>query len=406
MTYRKNFITLPVIFLFMRENEQNTNEDKFKNSHFSHDGAYPEEDDLRTMGPSDFITFENGNEKKGKSVEKVFVGHDSIDDLSARVIGAIGNPIRLKILLYLDAQSNKPEEYRDITDETGIFRYLKSEHQIVNTGLRQNHLKPLTDAGLIRRKKGFRNDDAVWIYETVPGSMESLILILTNLNRKVKKLLDEQSLLQLKYPVIKVLGGPQDQDKYEIHQTPTMLGRIGVLYKDDLEVFSDAIIFSNKYKSVTRLCNDSMVYNPHAKLFCQDNEWYIEDCGNNKCGTFVNDQKVIRKKLKDYDIIGLSRGKYSVDLLFRKPNYDLPKYNYIHDLENVLSPEDQKKMVSKITQLLSKVKPEFFMETLDKMIEKMQEMQEIENIIPVSDEKDILELKLHDKHDWSNIKKQ
>lgn len=367
----------------MRGNKQSTDEDKFKNLHYPQDGAYPEEDDLRTMGPSDFKTFENGNEKKGKSVEKVFVGHDSIDDLSARVISAIGNPIRLKILLYLDAQSNKPEEYQDITDETGIFRYLKSKHQIVNTGLRQNHLKPLTDAGLIRRNKGFRDYETVWVYETVPGSMESLILILANLNRKVKKSLEVQSHLHPEYPMIKVLGGPQDQEKYEVHQNPTMLGRRGTLYRGDLEVFSDSIVLSNEYKSVTRLCNDSRVYDPHAKLVSEKNEWFIEDCGNNKCGTFVNEQKINgKKKLEDYDIIGLSRGKYSVDLLFRKPNTVFHKFNPFNALDNVLTSNEQDILLSRLTLILSKVKPEFLIDTLDNLIEKIQDLQEIKTLSP------------------------
>lgn len=371
----------------MRGKKEVNDKEKFKNSHYPQDGAYPDEDDLRTMGPSDFKIYEEGKEKKGKSVEKVFVGRDSIDDLSARIISAIGNPIRLKILLYLDVQSNKPEKYQDITDETGIFRYLRGEHKIVNTGLRQNHLKPLTDAGLIQRKKGFRENEAVWIYETVPGSMESLILILINLNQKVKKSMDEESQLQVEYPVIKVLGGPQDQEKYEVHQNPTMLGRMGALYKDDLEVFSNAIVFSNKYKSVTRLCNDSMVYDPHAKLFCEKNKWFIEDYGNNKCGTFVNEQKITGKtKLEDYDIIGLSRGKYSVDLLFRKPIAALPKFNHFNGLDNILTPEEREVILSRITLILSKVKPEFFIDTLNNMLEKIQDLQAMETLNPLEDE--------------------
>lgn len=372
----------------MRGNKQVSGGEKFEKSNYTQDGAYPDEDDLRTMGPSDYKTFEEGEEKKGKSVEKVFLGRDPIDDLSARVISAIGNPIRLKILLYLDAQSNMPEKFRDITDETGIFRYLRNDHKIVNTGLRQNHLKPLTDAGLIRRKKGFRDVETVWIYETVPGSMESLILILINLNRKVKKSLDEQSHLHVDYPVIKVLGGPQDQEKFEVHHNPTMLGRMGVLYEDDLDVYSNAIIFSNEYKSVTRLCNDSMIYDPHAKLISEKNEWFLEDCGNNKCGTFVNEQKINeKKKLEDYDIIGLSRGKYSVDLLFRKPNAALPQLNHFNSLDNILNPPEQDVILSRITLILSKVKPEFFIDTLDKIIEKIQDLQEIETLNPLEDKK-------------------
>lgn len=372
----------------MRGDKRDLNK-KLNNPYYSQDGAYLEEDDLRTINPSDFKIFENGKEKKGKSVEKVFVGRDSLDDLSSRVISAISNPIRLKIFLYLDSQSNIPEELGDITDETGIFRYLRNEHKIVNTGLRQNHLKPLTDAGLIRKKKSFRNDEAVWIYETVPGSLESLIIILSNMSQGVRKSIDEDSHLKYNYPVIKILGGTQDQEKYEIHHNPTLLGRIGTLDKEDLETFSEDIVFSNKYQSVTRICNPSKFDNPHARLVCEDKEWYIEDCGTNNCGTFINEKKINgKKKLEDYDIIGLSRGKYSADLLFRKPNTDLPKFNHIPDLENVLSPEEQDMVISKITLLLSKVKPEFFMETLDNMIVKIQEMQKIENLVPEVDKED------------------
>lgn len=361
------------------------------------DGARPHKDESKTIPPYAFKVFVDGKEKKGKSVEKVFIGKDSLDDLSSRIIKAIGSPIRLKILLYLDAQSNKPAQAREITDEPAIFRHLKNKYNIINTGLRQNHLKLLIDAGLISKNKVKKEGKEVVVYKTVPGAMESLILTLSNIDQEVKKSLDKQAQLKTDYPLIKILGGPQDTEKYEIHQNPTLLGRVGTL-EDDSQ-FRDDIKLSNYYQSVTRITNPQNPSKaPHAKLINIENEWYIEDCGNNVCGTYINEKKIKKSKLKDYDIIGLARGKYGVDLLFRHPPKKLAvEENKLGDLAQKLTEKEQEELANKIQIIISKLDTQFFMETLDKIIEKIQYLQEIETIIPTLKPGEEINIETHDK---------
>jgi hypothetical protein len=183
-------------------------------------------------------------------------------------------------------------------------------------------------------------------------------------------------------------------EKYELHHNPTLLGRRGELEDDELKKYHHDITFSNYYKSVTRIYNpEEPKRSPHGKLICKDGDWYIEDCQSNNFGTFVNEKKIYKKKkLKNYDIIGLSRGKYSVELLF----YEANQMNNYH---NKLTPEEQEKLASRIDILLNKLDPEFLLNTLDKIIDRIRYLQEIESIIPTLKDDEKLDLDSHDKNE-------
>lgn len=363
----------------MRKNETAGGEEKTRKN-YQQDGAYPDEEITRTISPHEYKIMEEGKKKSIKSREKVFVGKDSLDDFSGRIIKAISNPIRLKIILLLDEEYRKTVN-QEITDEKGIYKLLKKKYNYRKAGIYQNHLKPMQDAGLIQRKTGIRDDEAVITYQIVPGAMELIITTLSNLSGAVKDALDESSHLTGDNPQLKILGGPQDRKIFQIKKNPTLLGREVQIEDNGPE---DDIIITNDYRSVSRVYN---YYDPdkapHAKLILEEGDWYIEDCGNNLCGTYVNEEKIKKKKLKDYDIIGLARGKYSVDMLFRKPNKDISfKINYFGELEKTLTPEQQEELAGKINILLNKVTPEFFFKTLDNIIEQIKTLQEIETLIP------------------------
>lgn len=236
---------------------------------------------------------------------------DTIKDLVKKV-DAISNENRLKILLLIAKESNKPEELRRPTYVKALAHNLKKDYGISMSlpGITKNHLSRLLDAGLIKKEAGLHEDMPVKNYVLVPGALEALSMDINMLSNQIANIQDEISHLSYELPVIKVLGGKDDGKVFELKNDFIRIGRCGELDPDDPEYEND-IMLSNSYESVSR------VFKPHATLKHDGDNWVIED-KQSECGIYMNNsnQRLPNRTLKNRDKIKLALGKGGAELVF------------------------------------------------------------------------------------------
>ncbi len=85
---------------------------------------------------------------------------------------------------------------------------------------------------------------------------------------------------------VKILGGADDGRIFELRKNQIKIGRVDPENQDEYDPQND-IVFSNSYSVVTR------VSKPHARLFLEDGQWYVEHCeGVN--GTYLWERKLAK----------------------------------------------------------------------------------------------------------------
>src|ERR1700694_6164649 len=75
----------------------------------------------------------------------------------------------------------------------------------------------------------------------------------------------------------------------------------GSLENQEIELTPDAMTVGRSSACNIRI-GDAGVSSKHAKIWCEDGEYYLMDLGSTN-GTFVNDKDVDREKLNDGDVI-------------------------------------------------------------------------------------------------------
>ncbi len=242
------------------------------------------------------------------------IEEDDLDIIKHLVkkLDAISNENRLKILLLIAKESNKPDELKKSTYVRSLARYLKEEYGVSMslTGITKNHLKRLLDAGFIKKEAGLHKDMPVKNYVLVPGALEALSMDITRLSDQIAKLQDEISQTSYQLPLIKVLGGENDGKIYELKKDITRIGRTGETNPNDPE-YQDDILLHNNYETVSR------AFKPHATIKHEGNNWILEDT-QSQCGTYLNNNKkpIKNKTLKNKDKIKLALGKGGAELVF------------------------------------------------------------------------------------------
>src|SRR5947207_15332756 len=87
----------------------------------------------------------------------------------------------------------------------------------------------------------------------------------------------------------------------------------GALADQVIELTADAMTVG-RGSSCQIQVTDAGVSSKHAKVWCEDNVFYVMDLGSTN-GTFVNDRDVDREKLSDGDVVtfGMTKAQFVGD---------------------------------------------------------------------------------------------
>src|SRR5438874_8370642 len=87
----------------------------------------------------------------------------------------------------------------------------------------------------------------------------------------------------------------------------------GSLENQEIELTPDAMTVGRSSACNIRI-GDAGVSSKHAKIWCEDGEYYLMDLGSTN-GTFVNDKDVDRERLTDGDVItfGMTKAAFVGD---------------------------------------------------------------------------------------------
>src|SRR5436190_5833581 len=87
----------------------------------------------------------------------------------------------------------------------------------------------------------------------------------------------------------------------------------GALENQEIELTADAMTVG-RGSSCQIQVTDAGVSSKHAKVYCEDNVFYVMDLGSTN-GTFVNDQDIDRQPLQDGDVVrfGNTEAKFNGD---------------------------------------------------------------------------------------------
>src|SRR5436190_9315987 len=87
----------------------------------------------------------------------------------------------------------------------------------------------------------------------------------------------------------------------------------GSLENQEIELTPDAMTVGRSSACNIRI-GDAGVSSKHAKIWCEDGEYYLMDLGSTN-GTFVNDKDVDRERLTDGDVItfGMTKAAFAGD---------------------------------------------------------------------------------------------
>src|SRR5436853_7027248 len=94
---------------------------------------------------------------------------------------------------------------------------------------------------------------------------------------------------------------------------PSLQVRSGSLENQEIELTPDAMTGGRSSACNIRI-GDAGVSSKHAKIWCEDGEYYLMDLGSTN-GTFVNDKDVDRERLTDGDVItfGMTKAAFVGD---------------------------------------------------------------------------------------------
>ena len=248
-------------------------------------------------------------EKNVFETEKIGMDLDFMKELS-EYLDVLGSGTRLKILKFIEKE---PKDIRAISSKINTARE--------NT---KKHLDKLLSVGVVKKEMGrgeptVKGIHPVWKYSSVPGGLEVILRslgIFSNVKfemsdkiAEVRDKISEEFISNL--PVIRVLGGADDEKRFPIKNDKVRIGRIDPEKMDKYDPENDAVL-SEDYRAVTR------VSKPHAELTLEESGWFVKDYGSRN-GTYINDKKLDereKKKLANGDIIGLAKGLPGVRLLF------------------------------------------------------------------------------------------
>ena len=242
---------------------------------------------------------------------------DSLEELS-EYLDVLSSSARLRILKFLE---KKPRDARSISHEI--------ETSYENT---KKHLDKLLSIGVIKKEAGLgaptsKGIHPVWEYSLVPGGLEAIIrnlglfsntrvqIVGTDISHRlddVKNTLSREVLNNV--PAAIVLGGPDDGKVFLLKNETVNIGRLDPENWTSFDPDQD-IVLSEGYSAVTR------VSKPHGKIIHDKNNWYIEDCDSTG-GTQLNNKRLeknVRTRLRDGDLVELSKGVSGIKLLMIIP---------------------------------------------------------------------------------------
>ena len=234
-------------------------------------------------------------------------------------LDALGSDVRLQIIKHIEIEAK---------DIKSISRKVKTSPENV-----KKHLHKLLSLGIVRYGNGRKNSNGqpVKTYILVPGSYEIILRTLGQfcslqfgLTGTIK---NPGSDLMHEYPAdgphVKLIGGIDDGKIYSIslHQNHEVI-RFGRMESDPntREKFNHDrdILVKNSY------CNVMNISHPHAKISCENNCFFIEDCESMQ-GTYLNGQRLIylqKKQLQNNDFIELGTGTYGARFIFHAPPHE------------------------------------------------------------------------------------
>jgi DNA-binding transcriptional ArsR family regulator len=241
-----------------------------------------------------------------------------LDSDLSEYLEVLGSAQRMKILKYIHKESK---------DEKELSRKLETSIQNI-----EKHINKLLSIGLVRieynlGKETARGRRIVKKYCLIPGALEAIsrnfwIFYENNTPNKQHFAIIEKKFIQefsSEFPVLKVLGGPDDGKIFLITSDCARIGRYDPKQTKGFDPGRDFPL-SSYYKTVTR------VSHPHAKIIHEKEQYYLED--SSKHGTFINGTEITQKtKLSHGDLINLSQGKYIALLVFYLPLISSDEYS-------------------------------------------------------------------------------
>jgi hypothetical protein len=254
--------------------------------------------------------------------ETIIIKQNNAPDITvelAKYLDVLGSPIRLNILKLL---GTTPMDVELVC--RGLWRKYHISSCRENT---KKHIDKLLSIGLVRKKAGIRDNRAVINYVLVSGSIETAMRTLSKVmrfdldfqvDRKVAGVREKLSeKFSDSFAVIRVLGGVYDGREFLLKENEAKIGRADPDKADKYDTETD-IVLADQYKAVTR------VWKPHARLFLEGGQWYIEHCKGRNLTCLWNKELEENKKheLKDGDIINIARGSKGVRLVFLWPKLE------------------------------------------------------------------------------------
>src|SRR5208337_333557 len=253
-----------------------------------------------------------------KAVETIVIKQKNAADITvelAEYLEILGSSVRLTILRMLMVEPMDVQYISHCLWQKGITSTRE------NT---KNHIDKLLRVGLVVKQTGERDNRAVMQYALVPGSIEVAMRTLSRVMKMDLKLELRSQAEDVKakfgeellqgFASIKVLGGADDGHVFLLRKDDIKMGRVDLEKQDEYDPQND-IVLSDSYGVVTR------VSKPHAKLFLENGQWYVEHCeGVN--GTYLWERKLAKNRketLKHGDMITLAEGAKSVRLVFEPP---------------------------------------------------------------------------------------
>ena len=265
--------------------------------------------------------------------EKIFETYfshrdDFLADLVFRIIG-ISNINRIRVLKILKDAESRPND-DEIMDVAGIRLkhhdlYMGKDEEPLSSTAISNILHKLEASSLIKtsaqkKDKYIQGPNTVTVYKINQPGINMLSADINAFSNALSSFTSDKTVINkeemdefgnLKIPLLKIIGGSENGKVFAIKKDQIRIGRIGELNPTEAE-YGDDLILSNDYTSVTR------IEKPHLTISKKDDKWYALDMKSSG-GTFLNNEKMEKTKeyrLKDNDLMKLSLGSHSVELVF------------------------------------------------------------------------------------------
>lgn len=265
--------------------------------------------------------------------EKIFETYfsqsaDFLSDLVFRIIG-ISNINRIRVLKIIKDAESRPNN-NEIMDVAGIrlkhhHLYMNKDEEPLSHTAVSNIIHMLEGAGLIKssaqkKDKYIQGPNTVTVYKINQSGINMLSADINAFANALSSFTTEKTVItkeemdefgKLKIPLLKIIGGPENGKVFAIKKDQIRIGRIGELNSNETAYVND-LVLSNEYTSVTR------IEKPHLTISKKDDKWHALDMDSSG-GTFLNNEEMEKSKkylLKDNDLIKLSLGSNSVELVF------------------------------------------------------------------------------------------